>query len=178
MTPEQAAALRRGAILAVLAVIGGTAAWNALAPAGAVGIVGEARGSPEAIRLFRPDASVTGPTYALVKVCALPAELTDGGVEPTLPGGFDLLPALGASRVESCPEGSPVVQVWLQSEEDTPWACACSSGPSCRDPGGGSAPQGRTLMPGEWVDGGCVPKPCVEWAGASSWPAACPGGAP
>ncbi len=56
--------------------------------------------------------------------------------------------------------------------------CACSSGSGCTvpNPDGGTrldAPQGLSLSPG-WSGEGCVLKPCVEVAGVSSWPTACP----
>jgi len=62
-----------------------------------------------------------------------------------------------------------------------PHRCACrkASG-ACRvpNPDGGvalPAPFGTTLRPG-WSGAGCERKPCIELAGESSWPAACPEG--
>lgn len=67
----------------------------------------------------------------------------------------------------------------LEDDEDEPAAfdCACRGGNQCKRPDGGPTIRGITYQPGEFVPHAeCIPKPCVELFGVSSWPAECPGG--
>lgn len=109
--------------------------------------------------------------YVRARVCALDV---DGGRDPGPLGvpGLDIV--YDDAEVLPCAPGDAVLEAWVQGVPGAPWACACSPGPGCLVDGG-AAPLGVTLA--TW-SGACVPKPCVERAGVSSWPAECPGGAP
>lgn len=126
---------------------------------------------PATLGLWVPDYS-GGPAYALVQVC-VDEEVLDGeGEEPLLPPEYAALPPNPIPPTDYV-EGEAHMKVWVQGHPDAPFACACSSGSQCSQDDA-EAPLGLTLRAGSWVGEGCVPKPCVEWAGISSWPAQCP----
>lgn len=150
------------------------------APVGARCLWVTARASPQAQVLFGLDAG-GGTAYVHGYWCALPTDAGIGFVaEAALPAGIDVL---RESEWETPHDGGTVqAEFWLQGHSSAGFKCACSSGDTCTWqqplPDGGSlsrtAPPGVTLEAGTWTGAGCVSKPCVEWAGTSSWPAACP----
>lgn len=191
-TPQQKAL----ATAAMLAVVGGlayhlrsatadgdglhaTVAWAGTPPATVECLEATSLATQPVLNLFRlrPDA---GPTYCVARVCY--DATTDAGAA-ALPAGMDVL---FASERTAAYDGGPQVEVWCAPSADAPWGCACTAGGDCQSwqtaaigapPFLAPAPYGATLGPGLW-QGGCVPKPCVELAGVSSWPAACPTSAP
>jgi hypothetical protein len=113
-----------------------------------------------------------GTSYAVVRVCANPAEGEDGGA-PSLPPGYELLPDFEERAAEEY-DGGPQIRVWLQGDPAAPYLCACAKNDTCTRPDGGGVPTGITLTEGQWAGPGCLPKSCVEIAGTSSWPQECP----
>jgi hypothetical protein len=113
-----------------------------------------------------------GASYAVVRVCANPAQNEDGGVQP-LPPGYDLLPDYEERGPEAY-DGGPQLRVWLQGDVAAPYLCACAKDATCLRNDGSPAAQGVTLGHGQWQGAGCLPKSCVEFAGVSSWPKECP----
>lgn len=114
--------------------------------------------------------------YAMVRVCVDEEALDGEDEEPLLPPEYAALP--GQDTVPPEPYvGGPDIQVWVQGHPDVPFACACASGPDCSW-NGRTEVYGLTFGPGSWGGADCVPKPCSEWAGISSWPAQCPTGEP
>lgn len=109
--------------------------------------------------------------------------VVDGGTvysrqtfDVTKDGGID---ARGLTVVQDSCREVPKLRAALGGR-NVPQECACrgSSG-DCKvsDPKGipADAPLGVTLGPeSAWAGPGCIPKACVEMAGASSWPSACP----
>lgn len=181
--------LRAGAAAAVVAIATGIALGTLTAAPGSTsthlivgwGDAGAPRGTEciwatgtatkEAIAQLPPLSSSTT-RYARTRVCTPPS---DAG-EPSLPPGMDVLRA--TESVEPFDGGQPRLEIWLQGDPAAPWLCACSTGSECSVPlldgGTGPAPTGITLR--QWSGAGCVTKPCIQWAGISSWPSACPGG--
>lgn len=132
----------------------------------------------------------TQPIYVLGDVCAVPIA-DDGGL--TDPGQYvidGIVVVYDDDTTRPCDSSmDPALHVWTQDTDGgAPWACACASGtgPACfwthlaRTAAfsyatvTGAAPPGITLGAGTWAGDGCVPKPCVEVSGVSSWPSACP----
>lgn len=186
MTPSNA--LKAGAAIAVLAIAGLLAThettlpphsdthvvvpWDGGAPADTDCLWTTALATPDTLALFglRADA---GQQYALVRVCASP--VADAGDRPALPAG--MFPLSATEAEEPYDGGQPQLEAWLASDPAAPFACACAPADAgCLVPSddGGTqlAPLGVTLQPG-W-SGACARKPCVEFAGVSSWPDSCP----
>ncbi|MFN7130708.1 MAG: hypothetical protein ACK4N5_01415 [Myxococcales bacterium] len=155
----------------------GSHAAIGLAPDGSLGLLYTVRGSAAAfgaLGMRLPDGGVIADTYAVARVCVVAAE---DAVEPgpPLPAGIDVV---DVAEPQPCAPGAPALEVWRADHPAAPWDCACSTGAGCWTPaadgGTAAAPLGVTLPPGTFTGDGCRPKPCVELAGASSWPAACP----
>lgn len=141
------------------------------APTPTVCVYREGYTDPATLGLWVPDYS-GGSAYALVQVCVDEDALEDEGEEPLLPAEYAALPPDPTPPTPYVP-GEAHMKVWVQGHPDAPFACACSSGSQCSQDGV-EAPLGLTLRAGSWAGEGCVPKPCVEWAGISSWPSQCP----
>ena len=116
---------------------------------------------------------IGGDAYALVRVCVDEAALEDEAEEPLLPPEYAALPGQDTIPPEPYVAGQPDIQVWVQGHPAAPWACACSAGPACAWNGIPDV-YGFTLSPETWAGADCLPKPCSEWSGTSSWPAQCP----
>lgn len=114
--------------------------------------------------------------YAMVRVCVDEAALDGEDEEPLLPEEYAALPSQDTLPPEPYVSG-PDIKVWVQGHTAAPFACACSSGPACTWNGIPDV-YGFTLGAGTWAGADCVPKPCSEWSGMTSWPAACPEEAP
>lgn len=175
-----AAFLGASALLAygILSATGdGTGLYGELTPPDAptptVCVYREGYTDPATLGLWVPDYS-GGPAYALVQVCVDEEALDGEGEEPLLPAEYAALPPITTPPTDYVP-GEAHMKVWVQGHPDAPFACACSSGSAC-NVAGRRAPNGLTLAAGTWTGEGCVPKPCVEWAGISSWPSSCPSG--
>jgi hypothetical protein len=124
-------------------------------------------GTFDVLGLNAPVGSADG--YLLLRVCASPS---DGGTMPT-PPGLDVLPT---ARTTPYVAGMPQLDVWRLSPT-APFTCACAAGPACqwtpKRGVSGTAPTGLTLNAGTWAGSDCHPKPCMEFYGHSSMPAAC-----
>jgi|GEM_PF-4269649 len=136
--------------------------------AGAKCLFTTALASPQALALFGLSAD-GGHQYVYARVCGQPS---DGGM-PSLPAGIE---ALDFGQTEEDYDGGPIFSAVLPGRDE--WPCACSTGALCNmlDNNGvwRSATPGITLEAGKWSGSGCYPKSCVELAGVSSWPSACP----
>lgn len=141
--------------------------------AGATCVQREGYGNEDLIRLHIPGYDAGTGSYAVVRVCAMPAA-ADAGV-PEVPLAYEMLPAspVGVSAWDG---GSPQVEVWLQGHPNAPFSCACAKDTACEmqlmDGGWSTAPKGLTLNAGQWR-GTCVKKPCTEWGGSRSMPEEC-----
>ena len=125
-------------------------------------------------------SSATRPwVYAALEIQAVPDSST--GALPALPAWLQVLDSDEVETVSAATYSACEVAVFREGSASSPWRCACSTGTACTwtPPGVGGygastdAPKGTTLPPGTWSGTGCVPKPCVEWAGQTSMPAAC-----
>lgn len=148
------------------------------APDGSVGMLYTVRGSAEAFGLLGmrlPDGGTVADTYAVARVCVTPPGDSEPEPGPQLPAGIDVV---DVTAPQPCAPGAPAIEVWRGDHPAAPWECACSTGAGCwtlaADGGTAAAPLGVTLPPSSFNGDGCRPKPCIELAGASSWPAACP----
>ena len=148
------------------------------APAGSYAVWSTALASPEAQRAVGI-ADAGRQAYVRARVCAVPGDGGDPG-PLSVPGLFIVYDDETSSP---CADGDPALEAWTEDRSDAPWACACSSGPTCLwtpplYPSGrgdaGPAPMGQALSPGTWSGSGCKPVPCVVLAGVEPrWPAAC-----
>lgn len=186
MTREQ---IRNGAIAAFLGASALLAIGILTADGDGSGLYGELTPDPDAtptvcvyregytdpatLGLWVPDYS-GGSAYALVQVCVDEETLNGEDEEPLLPEEYAALPPNPIPPTDYV-EGEAHMKVWVQGHPDAPFACACSTGADCtwRD---SDAPLGLTFGPGTWSGAGCHRKVCLEFAGISSWPSACPGG--
>jgi hypothetical protein len=155
-------------------------------PAALECMVASGYASPEAQAAFGIDAGGQW-GYLHATQCY---EAGDAGAVPALPG----VEVLRATE-KYVPDIGKKLKVRRQGEADGfPCACAprttgcmgqtdagyasvpCAAAPCyslLADGGLVQAPPDTTLEEGKWQGAGCVPKTCVEWAGASSMPAAC-----
>ncbi len=103
-----------------------------------------------------------------VAVCNEP----DGGKSVIVPRRFARVVADSLWTGQPGPSTLP-----SDGDADIAFDCACArtdAGACLQTSDGGPALVGVTLGAGAWSGAGCVPKPCVEWFGRSSWPGECP----
>ncbi len=110
--------------------------------------------------------------YCRKKIDVAVCNELDGGKSVIVPRRFARVVA------DSLWTGQPTASTLpADGEADVAFDCACSrpdAGACLQTSDGGPSLIGVTLNPGAWGGVGCVPKPCVEWFGRSSWPGECP----
>lgn len=114
-----------------------------------------------------------GTGYARVRICPDGSPPCEGAeCEPEIP---DLPPGLTAiadsQRTIPYQAGWPTFAAWSPGNPEAPYDCACSTGQDCMV---GDRPAMLGVTEHGAVGVGCRPKTCVELAGSSSWPDACP----